>query len=197
MNSEVKKRSGNQQMDEASSSMIYQGVSLTQAVVIFKMDLRDIKSRIQGRVAPCGHRAQNPIYQIRDLAPFLVRPAFDIDEFIQRMSIADLPPLLKKEYWAAQRSRQLYEIAAAELWPTGKVVDAISLLLKTIRMALLQAREAVERETELTPRQRTILAQHIDTTLEDTHDKTLGEFTKAHASATEADGADAVGDEEL
>lgn len=182
----TKKRHGNQQVDDESAVMIYQGISITQAVTIFGMDIRDIKAKIQGHVMPCGERRQNPIYQIRDLAPYLVRPPYDIDEFIQRMSIADLPMMLRKEYWAGLRSRQLYEKEAAELWPTADVVEMVSTLFKTLRMSLLLTRESVERETELTPRQREIITRIIDNALEDANAKTISQFTKAKPNAEPA-----------
>lgn len=174
--SDLRKRHGNKQLDDESTAIIYQGITLSQATYIFAMDLRDIKGKIQGKVKPCGERRQNPIYQIRDLAPYLVKPAYDIEEYIERMSKADLPTALSKEFWAGQRSKQLYEIAAAELWPTAKVVEAVSTLFKTIRMSLLLTREAVERETEVSPRQREIITRLIDTALEDAHAKTIAEF---------------------
>ncbi len=199
-NSEVpiKKRHGNQQLDEESSAMLFQGISLSQATTIFKMDIRDIKAKIEGRVRPCGERRQNPIYQIRELAPYLTKPAYDMDEFIQRMSIADLPMMLRKEYWAARRSKQLYELAAAELWKTSDVVDMVSTLFQTIRMSMLLTREAVERETELSPRQREIMTRLIDSALEEAHAKTIEKFTKPESDAEPAgDGAEVTGEEEL
>lgn len=185
------KRHGNQQMDDDSSAMIYQGISITQAITIFGMDLRDIKAKTHGLVKPCGERKGNPIYQIRDLAPYLVKPPYDIDEFIQRMSVADLPMMLRKEYWAGLRSRQLYEKEAAELWPTADVVDMVSTLFKTIRMSLLLTRESVERETELSDRQRAIITRIIDNALEDAHAKTISKFTEAKSKSKSANVHDA------
>lgn len=175
------------QVDEASEEMIYQGISLSQAVTIFGMDLRDIKARVHGVVKPCGQRRGYPVFQIRDLAPYLVKPPYEIDEFIQKMSIADLPPMLRKEYWAGLRSRQLYEKEAAELWPTSTVIDAVSTLFKTIRMSMLLTRESVERETELTERQRAIITRIIDNALEDAHAKTVQQFAKAKPNPESAD----------
>lgn len=188
-NSEVqapRKRVGNQQLDEESTAIIYQGISLNQAVTIFAMDIRDIKAKIHGRVLPCGMRSQNPVYQIRDLAPYLCKPAYNLDEFIQKMSIADLPPILRKEYWAGLRSRQLYEKEAGELWPTQRVIEVVSELFKTLRMSLLMTREAVERESELTPRQRDIVTGIIDQALEDANAKTVSQFSRPKPDAESA-----------
>jgi hypothetical protein len=201
MNSETAppKRKGNQQLDDESTAIIYQGISLNQAVTIFAMDIRDIKAKIHGRVLPCGMRSQNPVYQIRDLAPYLCKPAYDLDEFIQRMSIADLPPILRKEYWAGLRSRQLYEKEAAELWPTQRVMEVVSELFKTLRMSLLMTREAVERESELTPRQRDIIASIIDQALEDANAKTVSQFSssKSNSESAGTDTAEESDEEEL
>lgn len=175
--SDALKSQPKRQVDEETSAMIYEGINLTQAVTIFGMDMRDIKMRLGNKVSPCGERRNHPVYQIREIAPYLVKPPYAIDEFIQKMSIADLPPMLRKEYWAGLRSRQLYEKEAAELWPTSDVVDVVSTLFKTLRMSLLLTRESVERETELTERQRSIIMRIIDNALEDAHAKTVSQFT--------------------
>jgi hypothetical protein len=185
--------------DEDTTAVVYQGASLSQLAGIFEMNDRDIKAKITGVVTPCGERRGHPIYKIREVAPYLVPPPYDIDEFIQRMSIADLPTILRKEYWAGMRSRQLYEKEAAELWPTDKVVETVSTLLKTIRMSMLLAREAVERETDLTPRQRDIVTRLIDNALEDAHASTVKQFTKAKPDDKSADiyGEEQTGSEDL
>lgn len=147
------------------------------------MDQRDVKAKLNGQVKPCGERRGHPIYQIKDVAPYLVKPPYDIDEFIQKMSIADLPTILRKEYWAGMRSRQLFEKEAAELWPTSDVVDMVSELLKTLRMSMLLTRESVERETELSDRQRAIITRIIDNALEDAYAKTNRKFSEAHSKS--------------
>lgn len=172
------KKIDGRKVDEDTDAMIYHGVTLSQICTIFSMDSRDVKEKIVGRVMPVGKRGANPIYQIKEVAPFLVAPPYDMDEFIQRMSIADLPTVLRKEYWAGMRSRQLYEVAAAELWPTSQVVDTLAELFKTLRLSLLISRESVERETELTPRQRDIITHLIDKAMEEAHAATTRRFSQ-------------------
>lgn len=185
--------------DEETTAVVYQGASLIQLTGIFEMDMRDIKAKITGVVQPCGERRGHPIYKIKDVAPYLVQPPYDIDEFIQKMSVADLPTFLRKEYWAGMRSRQLYEKEAAELWPTSKVIEVVSSLLKTIRMSMLLARESVERETELTSRQRAIITRIVDNALEEAHASTVTAFTaaKSNTEPTDTRPAKEPSDEEL
>lgn len=177
----------NRRVDENTEAMLYQGASMSQICTLFSMDARDVKEKIKGKVMPVGVRAGHPIYSIKEIAAYLVVPPYDMDEFIQRMSIADLPTILRKEYWAGMRSRQLYEIAAATLWDEAEVIDTISELFKTIRLSLLLSREAVERETELTDRQRAIITRIIDNALGEAHAATTRRFAKAKAGAGETD----------
>lgn len=184
-------------IDEESEAIVFKGASLAQLSTIFQMDGRDIKAKMFDQVRPCGKRRGHDIYSIREVAPYLVSPPYDLDQFIQKMTIADLPPILRKEFWAGLRSRQLYEKEAAELWPTVDVVDMVSTLLKTLRMSLLLAREAVERETELTERQRNIIIKIVDNTLEECHAATVSKFTEAATGTAEVQPEETTGSEEL
>lgn len=181
--SDATEKPGKWRNDEESTAVVYQGASINQLAGIFEMEQRDIKAKITGNVQPCGERRGHPIYKIKEVAPYLVSPPWDMDEFIQRMSVADLPTFLRKEYWAGMRSRQLYEKEAAELWPTGKVIETVSGLLKTLRMSLLLARESVERETELTPRQRDIIARIVDNSLEEAHASVIRQFSESESNS--------------
>lgn len=186
-------------IDEESDAIVLKGASLAQLAMIFSMDARDIKMKMHGQVKPCGERRGHAIYAIKEVARYVVSPPYDMDEFIQKMTISDLPTILRKEYWAGMRSRQLYEKEAAELWPTSQVVETISSLLKTLRLSLLLSREAVERETELSDRQRAIMTRVIDTSLEDLYVTTTRQFaaSKAAGSTAEISSAEALSPEEL
>lgn len=182
------KRSSNiNAVDEDSEAILYQGASMAQICQLFGMDARDVKPKISGQVMPCGKRRGHDVYQIKDVAPYLVSPPYDLDEFIQRMTIADLPPILRKEFWAGLRSRQLYEKEDAELWPTSDVVDMVSELFKTLRMSLLLFRENVERETELSDRQRDIIVRLVDNSMEDLYAKTISKFSQSKQATGRAE----------
>jgi len=185
-------------IDDESIAIINQGASLVQLAEMFGKDSRDVRKKLlAGNVKPVAERRGYQIYAVKDAAPFLVTPAYDIDEFIERMSYADLPHLTRKEFWAGMRSRQLYEKEAAELWPTSDVVDTISELFKTLRMSLLLFRESIERETELSDRQRDILVRMVDSAMEDLYAKTVNKFSgQKHALGRVGVHGEQVADEE-
>jgi hypothetical protein len=73
------------------------------------------------------------------------------------MSFRDLPKDLAKEFWAGQRTKQQVEEQAGLLWRTEKVVQEVGELMKLVKMSTLLMQDGVERQTELTDRQREIV----------------------------------------
>ena len=159
--------------NDESRSIIYEGANLAQIGAMFKMDHRTVVRKLQdGNVKPCkvtrNHRGQaTELYSIAEVAPHLVKPIIDVEEYIKRMSHADLPKMLTKEYWAGQRSRQVYEENAGLLWRTEKVVEEVGELMKLFKMNTLLLNDAVERQTELSDRQREIIRSLTNGTLKD------------------------------
>lgn len=187
----------NRHSDETSQAMIYEGVNVAQLCRIFKQDSRDIKAKILGKVEPVASRSGNDLYDLAEAAKYIVTPPYDIDEFIQKMTVADLPMLIRKEFWAAQRSRQIYETQAAELWKTDDVVNVVTTLFSTLRQSLLISREVVERETELTAKQRKILTNLIDSALEEAHGAITRTFSGITRPSADVQSTESSGSEDL
>jgi hypothetical protein len=156
-------------MDEETNAIVYQGATLRQLCVLFKMDISKVKVRIAD-IEPCGQRHGFPVYAIKDAASVLSDPRWPMDEWIKRMNHADLPMLLRKEYWAGMRSRQLYEIAAGDLWPTDRIIEMAGEMLKVIAMSARLAADQVERETGITVRQREVVNRLMDSMLANARD---------------------------
>ena len=162
---------------EQTAAIIYQGASLRQLEAIFGVNTAVIKGKISG-IAPAASRRGVPVWAIRDVAPVLVKPTFDVESAIRKMSHTDLPKTLSKEFWAGQRSKQEYQIRAGELWETGKVVECVGDLFKLVSMSLKLMRDNVERQTELTLKQRHLLTNLCDGTLLDMRQAVIDKFKK-------------------
>lgn len=149
---------GKPRLDEASTAMIYAGLNVTQIASLFKMDVKTVISKLtQGEAKPCGQRNYTDIYYVHEVAPFLVKPAYDIEAYIRRMNHNDLPKHLTKEFWAGLKSRQDYEERAGMLWRTEKIIQHVGELFKLFKMSALLMIDAVERTTELSDKQRDIV----------------------------------------
>lgn len=172
--------------DRDTQVMMFEGCSLSQLAQIFAMDVRKIKGKLHG-LAPVTTRAGHPIYRIKDAARYLVEPMWPIEEYVKHMNHTDLPYLLKKEYWAAQRSKQLYEIDAGDLWRTDQVVEHISELLKIISLSLRLTSDSVERETALTPKQRDIVIRTMDEALANAHSEIEKKISRSRSQKVEVD----------
>lgn len=167
-------------LTETDKSMLYEGMNVTQFAQMLKMERRDVGAKLFGKVQPVGERKGQPIYSPKEALPHLVKPAYDVASYLQTMSPSDLPKMLTKEYWAAMRSRQEYELKAGDLWPTSKVVQEVGELMKMVRMSALLALDTVERQVELSDRQRGIIKDLMDGMLRDLHNRIKDRMPKQH-----------------
>lgn len=186
--------------DDESRSIIYEGATLVQLGAIFKMDHRKLVRKLQdGNIKPCkltrNARGQTvELYAIAEAAQVLVSPVVDIEQYIKSMHHSELPKMLTKEYWAGQRSRQIYEENEGVLWRTEKVVEEVGELMKLFKMNTLLLNDAVERQTELTDRQREIIRSLTNGTLKDLVKRVSDKFK---APTTDVQRQEVIDDEEL
>lgn len=107
--------------DADTEAMIFQGCNITQLAKLFRMERRDITPKIMD-IPPVGERGGYPIYAVHEVAPYLVKPLYDVETYLRRMNFKDLPKELSKEFWNGQRAKQEYDLRAGNLWPTEDVV---------------------------------------------------------------------------
>jgi len=159
---------------EALYSPLTAGCTVRQLELAFGKDRRDILAAV-AHIKPCavrGKMKQLKLYQIRDVAPMLVKPAVDpgdLEEQIKKMSFHDLPKSLSKEFWAGMKSRQEYMIKSGELWSTSQVVEKVGALVKLVKLSAQLTGDAVERQVDLTERQRAIIRAQMDGMLLNLH----------------------------
>lgn len=166
---------GTHMQDSETRTMLYEGASISQLGKLFIMDNRTVSAKLHA-VLPVGKRHGSPIYLIRDAAPHLCKPLGDITEAIKRMHHSELPPLVQKEFWNGLRARQEYEKAQGMLWATSDIIDSLAEAFKLLRMSLLLTRDRVERESELTGKQREIIQSIIDGALIDLNKALIERF---------------------
>jgi hypothetical protein len=164
--------------DETTRAILYDGANLSQLGELFRMDHRSIVAKIH-KCKPCGTRNGVDIYAVHEVAPYLVKPAYDIETYIKKMHHNDLPKMLTKEFWAGQRSRQEFEAKEGNLWPTERVVEVVGGLMKMVKMSVRLMADAVDRQAELSDRQRAIVKAQGDGMLEELYRNVLDAFSKA------------------
>lgn len=173
--------------DAESSAIIYEGATVRQLSIIFSADPKVIQRKIAGLV-PVGKREGTNVYSIPEAASRLVKPSYDIERYIMGMNHLDLPPLLAKEFWNAQRSRLTFEEMNADLWRTADVVRAISLLFNSTRRVLMLLPDTLEREAGLSREQKAIVRRVVDGALVDGRDQLIERF-KSYGVASDYFGA--------
>jgi hypothetical protein len=152
--------------DADTEAMIFQGCNVTQLAKLFRMERRDITPKIM-EVPPIGERGGYPIYAVHEVAPYLVKPLYDVETYLRRMNFKDLPKELSKEFWNGQRAKQEFDLRAGNLWPTEDVVNVFGEAVKTLRMSLLLIPDTLSRQAGLSEAQRNVVQSAIDSTLND------------------------------
>lgn len=172
-------------LDGESAAMIYEGLNMSQLCQLFDMNDKELKPKmIRGGVESCGIRAGYPIYRVKDVMPFVVKPGYDIEAYIKKMHHNELPKMLTKEYWAGQRSKQEFLEKAGNLWPSEKVVEKVGEVYKLVKMNMTLLVDAVERQSELTEKQRAIIKGQADGLLNDLY-RTIQDNFASDAGAAE------------
>lgn len=167
------------ELNDTTRAILYDGANLSELTSLFGMDHRVLVEKLhKGGCKPCGKRNGADIYSVRDVAPYIVRPAYDIEQYIKRMHHNDLPKHLTKEFWAGLKSRQDYEHREGNLWETARVISVIGGLLKLVKMSVRLMGDAVDRQAELTPRQRQIIKSQCDGMLEELYRTVMETFKK-------------------
>jgi hypothetical protein len=163
--------------DDTTRAILYDGANLSQLGQLFRMDHRSIVAKIH-TCKPIGTRNGADIYAVHEVAPFLVKPAYDIETYIKKMHHNDLPKMLTKEFWAGQRSRQEFEQREGNLWPTDRVVSVIGEIMKLVKMSIRLNADAVDRQAELSDRQRGIVKALGDGLLETLYATVIEKFAE-------------------
>lgn len=183
-------------IDEQSQIAIYHGLNMSQMAKLFEMDRRDLIEKLERHsIKPSGKNGGHPIYKLKDVMPVIVKPLYDIEEYLKKMHHNDLPKHLTKEFWAGLRSRQEYELKAGNLWPTERVVSEVGELFKLVKMSALLTCDTVERQVELSEEQRKIINDIMHGMLRDLNKTIIEKFSTKEPSNVEDEEPQDVSDD--
>ena len=165
--------------DNEAISAIYEGMNRSQLKQLFKVDLSKINEACS-KVAPAGEKHGAPIWRVHEIAPHIVKaeiPDEKIADHIRRMSATDLPMTLRAEFWKGEKTRLEVMEKSGDLWPTSQVVSHVGELLKLVKMTAQLTGDAVERQVELSDRQRAIIKSLMDGMLTDMRKAMIEKFS--------------------
>lgn len=157
----LERRTSRTNNDVATQALIYDGASVNQIAAMFGMNNTEVARKLRS-LAPSGSRSGYPIYAIKDAAEYLLKPRVDVEEYIRKVGMKDLPTTLQKDLWAALNGQLKFEKEQATVFRDERVMEAWAEWHKTVRMQLLLAPDAAEREGKMTPEAYAWLRQYID-----------------------------------
>lgn len=153
------------------STEISKGVSTRWLQIAFGMSARVVEKRLSycpvKRICP---KRNIKLYDLKEAASYLVKPQFDVGEYIRSMSHIELPNMLKKEFWQAEKLRLEYQEKAGELWPSEKVISVFAEAFGRIKNAMQVWVSDLERDTELSRHQFEFFQKKVDELREEIYD---------------------------
>lgn len=168
-------------VDDATSEILASGeATLAQIARLFETDAKTLPQRMKG-IVPSGKRNGYKVYKIKEAAGRIVKPSYEIEDYIRQMSPQELPPLLNKEFWNGQRARQAYEKEMGNLWPTEDVVELFSTLCQGVRQTLILVTDDIEREEGFTDGQRKAFRRITDAAIVTMQEKITETFQDHYA----------------
>jgi hypothetical protein len=180
--------------EQALAAASTKGVTIGQISKLLEVTPYVINNRID-KLQPIGTRRGAPVYNLREAAALLSTPVLtgeEIEHAIMKMSPGDLPKRLHKDFWLGLRSRQQYEKEAGDLWPTAKIIENVGAVYKLVAMSVRLTGDAVERQVELTERQRAIIKDQMNGML-----KNVEKLIKEKFAEPESGGPAQVSDDDL
>ena len=169
------------QSDVTSELLATGEATMSQIAQLFGTDAKTLPQRMKG-IVPAGRRNGYKVYNIAEAASRLVKPGYEIEEYIRQMSPQELPPLLNKEFWNGQRARTAFEKEMGNLWPTEDVIALFAVLENGIRQTMLLITDDVDREEGLTDRQRKVFRRITDSSITLFKEKLTEAFQEYHAN---------------
>lgn len=153
---------------------------------------------VEHEVVPVGSRGGNaPTYRMADVAKYVSKPELtdgQIIEYLMAMKVEDMPQGLRKEFWSAMREKQAFERDEGHLWSSTEVIEKVSSLVKMVAMSARLFSDGVERNTELSDRQKTVIQSLVDGLLMDIQQKMESEFGE---TPEVSDGKEAASEDDL
>jgi hypothetical protein len=149
---------------------VMQGVTVGWLAQVFNFNHDQVKKKL-ANCPPLYRRKEGFIYDIKVATQYLVKPAFNIEEWLKNAKIEDLPIRLQTEFWNARNKRREYEIASGELWKTEDVFRVLSEIMQATKHAVQSWSANVERTAGLSEAQFKILQGMIDGLQNDLHQR--------------------------
>lgn len=146
------------------------GVSATWLQQVFGGDRNVVMKKLAtSRCKVVGRNKGAPLYSLKEAAACLIKPKFDVDEYMQSMRYNDLPPMLQAAYWDGKKKKQEYEIKAGELWHTSDVQAVLGDTFFSFTTTVKLWVEEVDRTNGLTHEQRATIGKLTDKLLDSVH----------------------------
>ena len=119
-----RKNDGKPEKLDMDIDRVNKGVTISWLAQAFGLNPVTVKARLR-KCPPMQRLRTGYLYDFRMAAPYLVKPVFDVKEYLKTMRPEELPTKLQEKYWSALMRRIKYEERAGMLWRTERVLTVL------------------------------------------------------------------------
>lgn len=160
-----------------NQDVVMRGVTANWLAQVLNQNVTSVKQKLKD-CPPIHRRKEGYVYDFKQAIGYLVKPVFNLDDYVKNMRIEDMPVRLQSEYWNAKNKRRAYELEAGELWRTEQVFDVFAEAFQAVKQATQLWSAEMERERALNEDQREFLGEKIRHLQEDMYKKLVEIATK-------------------
>lgn len=186
--------------EDVTLNPVERGVTMTWLAAAFGMTENQVRYRLRGcpikKQAARGTKMVTTLYDLKVAAAYLVAPKIPTREFMKALKRGDLPPVLQDQVWSAMLKRQQWEENAQELWRTGKIRDVLAEAFQSMKAQMMLWAENVERETELSEKQRTMIVDMKDALADELYNALVKQMENVGTGSQITELADLFGETE-
>jgi len=135
---------------------------------VFRMQPDTVKRRLL-QCPTIGTGKGRILYDFKTACEYLLKPRMDLDTYIKSLNQADLPPIISKTYWEAQRIKNKVLLETAEAWSTPEVLEVFGVVFMLIKDRIPLITEEM-RDQGLTDAQLEHLEANVDHFQTDLHE---------------------------
>lgn len=140
---------------------VMKGVTIGWLAQAFNFNHHQVKAKLRD-CPPLYRKKDGFVYSLPVAVPYLIKPVFNIEEYLKTARIEDLPLRLQTEFWAAMNKKREYEEATGQLWRSEDVFEILGQVFQMMKNTIQLWSSDVEKKTEMSEAQRVFVKAQCD-----------------------------------
>lgn len=141
---------------------VVRGVSVPFLMGVFRAGRPTVERAVANLRPVSTNNNGSLMYNLAEAAAYLVKPVHDMEDYLKKIDVKDLPDHLKDSVWSAKLKEQKWRANAGNLWPSESVLEVLGETFKTIKNEMQLWVDTIDETKGLSDDQRKLLGELVD-----------------------------------